>query len=165
MFITRIYSRNTFIRFRLSLLANLRIGKCFQSTTINETSKWIFLCFRVSEHFQGSGILELLYADNFMFMGQRSSLGSNFFKIVTGITLLWATVSVLYGTGIPFEGRVIGQSEFSSLIWLICAESWVLKVSIKNHNRSGRRVHQIRPFQFHVLFYQHVGSKLWNGSF
>ena len=35
----------------------------------------------------------------------------------------------------------------------------------KNHNRSGRRVHQIDPFQFHVLFYQHAGSNIWDGSF
>ena len=76
-----------FMRFRLSLVANPRIGTDFESTTINETSKWSFLCFRVSEHSPSTRILELLYADNFMFTGQRLGSGSNFFKIVKGITL------------------------------------------------------------------------------
>ena len=67
-----------------------------------------------------------------MFTEQRSGSGSNFFKIVKGIKLHWAPVSILYETGIPFEGRVIEQSEFSFLIYLICAESWMLTVSIKN---------------------------------
>ena len=48
-----------------------------------------------------------------MFTGQRSGSGSNFFKIVKGVTLHRALVSILYETGIPFEGRVIDQSEFS----------------------------------------------------
>ena len=67
-----------------------------------------------------------------MFTGQRSGSGSNFFKIVKGITLHWAPVSILYETGIPFEGRVNDQSEFSFLIWSVCAESWILTVSVKN---------------------------------
>ena len=54
---------------------------------INETSKWSFLCFRVSGHFPSTGILDLLYADNFMFTKPRSGSGSNFFKIVKVITL------------------------------------------------------------------------------
>ena len=69
-----------FMRFRLSLVANPKIGTDFESTTINETSKWSFLCFRVSEHFPSTGILELLYADNFMFTGQRLGSGSIFFQ-------------------------------------------------------------------------------------
>ena len=75
------------MRFRLSLVANPRIGTDFESTTINEISKWSFLCFRVSQHFPSTGILKLLYEDNFMFTGERSGSGSNFFKIVKGITL------------------------------------------------------------------------------
>ena len=66
-----------------------------------------------------------------MFTGQRLGSGSNFFKIVKGITLHWAPVSILYETGIPFEGRVIGKLEFSFLIWLICAEFRILTVSLK----------------------------------
>ena len=76
-----------FVRVRLSLVANPIVGTDFESTTVNETSKWYFLCFRLSEHFPSTGILELLYADNFMFTEQRSGSGSNFFKIVKGITL------------------------------------------------------------------------------
>ena len=67
-----------------------------------------------------------------MFTGQRSGSGSNFFKIVKRVTLHWAPVSILYETGIPFEGRVNDQSEFSFLIWSVCAESWILTVSVKN---------------------------------
>ena len=67
-----------FIRFRLSLAANPRIWTNIESTATNETSKWSFLCFRVSDHFPSTGILELLYADNFMLTGQRSGSGSNF---------------------------------------------------------------------------------------
>ena len=48
MFLEKVY----FIRFRISLVFNPKIGMDFESTTINETSKWSFLCFRVSEHFQ-----------------------------------------------------------------------------------------------------------------
>ena len=58
-----------------------------------------------------------------MLTGQRSGSGSIFFKIVKAITLHSAPVLRLYETGIPFEGRVIDQSKFSFLIWLICAES------------------------------------------
>ena len=94
-----------------------------------------------------------------MFTGQRSGSGSNFFKIVKGITLHWAPVLILYETWIPFEGRVIDQSEFSMKVWLIWAESWILTVLIKKNNRSGWRVHQIPPFQLHVLFYQDVGQQ------
>ena len=79
----------------------------FELNTIYKTSKWFFLCFRVSEHFPSMGVLELLYADNFMFTGQRSGSGSNFFKIVKGVTLHWAPVSILYEIGIPLKGRVI----------------------------------------------------------
>ena len=67
-----------------------------------------------------------------MFTGERSGSGSNFFKIVKGITLHWAPVSILYETEILLEGRVIDQSEFSFSIWLTSAESWILTVSIKN---------------------------------
>ena len=67
-----------FMRFRLSLVANPGIGADFESIAINETSKWPFLCIRVSEHFPSMVVLELLYADNFMFTGQRSGLGSKF---------------------------------------------------------------------------------------
>ena len=63
-----------------------------------------------------------------MFTGQRSGSGSNVFNIVKH----WAPVSILYETGIPFEGRVNDQSEFSFLIWSVCAESWILTVSVKN---------------------------------
>ena len=66
-----------------------------------------------------------------MFTGQRSGSGSNFFKTVKEIMLQWALVSILYETGIPFKGRVIDQSDFSFLIWLICAEYWILTISIK----------------------------------
>ena len=71
-----------FMRFRHSLVANPRIGTDFESTTINKTSKWSLLCFRVSEHSPGMEILELLYVDNFMFTGQRLGLGSNLSKVV-----------------------------------------------------------------------------------
>ena len=118
------------IKFRFSLVANPRLATAFELTTINKTPKWSFLCFRVSEHFSIMGTLEL-YADNFMFTGQRLGSGSNFFKIVQGLTLHWALVAILYEAGIPLEGRVIDQSELF-LIWLICAESWTLTVSIKN---------------------------------
>ena len=120
-----------FIRFRFSLVANPRIETDFESTTIKKTSKWSFLCFRVSENFPRAGILEL-YADNFMFTERRSGSESNFFKIVKGMTLHWAPVSILYETGIPFEDRLIDQSEFLFFIWLIWEESWILTASIKN---------------------------------
>ena len=58
-----------FIRFRLLLVANLRIGADLESATINKASKRSFLWFRVSEHFPSTWILELLH---FMFTGQRS---------------------------------------------------------------------------------------------
>ena len=74
----------------------------FESTTINETSKWSFLCFRVSEHFPGMGILELLYVDNFMSFGQRSCSESSIFKIGKGIIIHWALVSIMYETEPPF---------------------------------------------------------------
>ena len=70
-----------FIRFRLSLVANSRIGTDFESTTRNKISKWSFLYFGVSEHFPSTRILELLHADNFMFTGQRLGSGSNFSKL------------------------------------------------------------------------------------
>ena len=54
-----------FIRFRLSLVDdNPRIGTDFESAKINKTSKWPFLCFRVSGHFPSTGISELLHMDN-----------------------------------------------------------------------------------------------------
>ena len=99
-----------FIMFTLSLVANLRIGTDIELTTINETSKWSFLCFRASKHFPNTVILELIYVENLMFTGQKSGSGSNFFKIVNGIRLHWAPISILYETEIPFEGRVIDQS-------------------------------------------------------
>ena len=68
--------------------------------------------------------------DNFTFTEQKPGSGSNFFKVVKGIALYWAPVSILCETGIPFEGRVIDQSECSLLIWLICVEFWILIVSI-----------------------------------
>ena len=37
-----------FVSFRFSLVANSRIGADFEWTTIIETSKWPFLCFKVS---------------------------------------------------------------------------------------------------------------------
>ena len=83
MFLEKVY----FIRFRISLVFNPKIGRDFESTTINETSKWSFLCFRVSEHFPGMGILELLYVDNFMSFGQRSCSESSIFKIGKGIII------------------------------------------------------------------------------
>ena len=89
-------------------------------------SKWSFLCFRVSEHFPCTWILEFLYVDNFMFTGQRSGSGPDFFKIVKGLTLHWALVSILHETGIQFKGRIIDQLEFSFL------EFWIQIVSIKN---------------------------------
>ena len=76
-----------FTRFRLSLVANPRIDTDFELTPINKTSKWSFLYFRVNEHFPIPGILELFYVENFMFTGQKSGLGSNFFKIFKGNTL------------------------------------------------------------------------------
>ena len=76
-----------FIRFRLSLVTNPTKGTDFESTTISETSKWSLLCFRVSEHFPSTEILELLYPDNFMLTGQRSGSESTLSKIVKGITL------------------------------------------------------------------------------
>ena len=94
----------------------------FESTKINEISKWFFLCVRVS-----MGILELLYVGNFMLTGQRLCSGSNFFKIVKGITLHWVLASVLYETGIP----IINQSEFSFLNWWIFTEFRILIVSIR----------------------------------
>ena len=98
-----------------------------------------------------------------MFTGLWS--GQTFSKLLKVTTLHWAPVSILYETGIPFEGGVTDQSKFSFLIWLIYVEFWILTVSIKIHNRSGQRVHLIRFFQRYVLWDQHVGSKLWNGSF
>ena len=71
-----------FTKFRFSVVDNPRRGSNFESTTKKETSKWSFLCFRVSEHFPSTGILELLYVDNLMFTGRRSDSGSNFFKVV-----------------------------------------------------------------------------------
>ena len=68
-----------FIKFRFLLVASPGIDTDFDSTSINETSEWSFLC--LSEHFPITGILELLYVDNYMFTGQR--LG---FQIVKGIT-------------------------------------------------------------------------------
>ena len=47
-----------FVRFRYSLVDNPRIGTDFELTTINETSKWSFLCFRVSEHFPTTKIFK-----------------------------------------------------------------------------------------------------------
>lgn len=76
-----------FVRFRLSLVDNPRIGTDFEPTTINETSKSSFLRFRVNKHFPNTGIFKLLYAKNFMFTGQRPGSGSKFFKIVNGTTL------------------------------------------------------------------------------
>ena len=109
------------------------------------------------------GILKYSYADKFMFTGLWS--GQTFSKLLKVTTLHWAPVSILYETGIPFEGGVTDQSKFSFLIWLIYVEFWILTVSIKIHNRSGQRVHLIGFFQRYVLWDQHVGSKLWNGSF
>ena len=77
-----------------------------------------------------------------MFTGLWS--GQTFSKLLKVITLHWAPVSILYETGIPFEGGVTDQSKFSFLIWLIYVEFWILTVSIKIHNRSGQRVHLIR---------------------
>ena len=69
------------MRFRLSLVANPRIGTDFESTTINETSKWSFLCFRVSEHSPSTRILELLYANNFMFLDRGRVQDQTFSKL------------------------------------------------------------------------------------
>ena len=44
-----------FIRFRLSLVDNPRISTDFESTTINETSKWSFLSFRLYVHWTEVG--------------------------------------------------------------------------------------------------------------
>ena len=90
----------------------------------------IFLML-LSEHFPSAGNLESSYADNSMFTEQRSGSGSNSFNTVKGITWHWAPGSIIYELEIPFEGRVIDQLEFWFLIWLICAESWILTVSIK----------------------------------
>ena len=109
------------------------------------------------------GILKYSYVDKFMFTGLWS--GQTFSNLLKVTTLHWAPVSISYETGIPFEGGVTDQSKFSFLIWLIYVEFWILTVSIKIHNRSGQRVHLIRFFQRYVLWDQHVGSKLWNGSF
>ena len=114
-----------FIRFRFSVVDNPRTGSDFESTTKKETSKWSFLCFRVSEHFPSTGILELLYVDNLMFTGRRSGSGSNFFKVAKETKLHSAPVSILYETRISFESRVIEQSDFSFLIWLIYAKFWI----------------------------------------
>ena len=122
-----------FIRLTLSLVASSRKGTNFESTTMNETSKCYFLCFEVIDHFPSTGVLESLYADNFMFTKQWLGSGSNIFKTVKGIRLHKAPVSVLYETGIPFEGGVIELSQFSFMIWLICTKFfWILTVSIKN---------------------------------
>ena len=69
-----------FIKFIFLLVANTRIGTHFESTTINKISIWFFLCFRVSEHFPITGILEFLYADNSMFTGQRSGVRIKLFQ-------------------------------------------------------------------------------------
>ena len=50
-----------FTRFRLSLIANPRIDRDFELTTINKTSKWSFLHFRVNEHFPSPGILDYMW--------------------------------------------------------------------------------------------------------
>ena len=84
--------------------------------------------------------------DNFAFTGQKSGSGSNFFKVVKGIALYWAPVSILCETGIPFEGRVIDQSE----CWPI---SRVLNINSFNNS-----------FLI-IVFYQNLGRKLWNDSF
>ena len=75
-----------FIKFRLSLVDNPRKSTEFESATINITSKWSFLCFRVREDFTSMDISKLLYADYFMLTGQRLSSESNFFTIAKGIT-------------------------------------------------------------------------------
>ena len=100
-----------FIRFRLSLVANPRIGTDPESTTISETSKWSFWCFRVSEHFPSTRILKLLYADNIIFTGRSrfmvklfQNCRRNDVALSSGIIFVW--------NRIPFEGRVIDQSEF-----------------------------------------------------
>ena len=71
---------------------NARIGTEFQSTTINETLKELFLWSRVNEHLPTTGIFKPLYADNLTFTGWRSSLGDMFSKYSTGITLHWAPI-------------------------------------------------------------------------
>ena len=103
----------------------------FQPLYGYETLRLSFLCFRVSEHFPSTWVIALLFAYNFMFTGQRLCSGSNFFKFVKGIALHWALVSILYETGISFDGKVTDQSKFSMLIWLIYAEFSILIVSVK----------------------------------
>ena len=53
----------------------------FESTRINEISKYSFSCCIVIEHFPSIGILEFLYANNFMFTGQRLGSTSVFSKL------------------------------------------------------------------------------------
>ena len=59
LFIVYILAEICFIRFRLSLVADPKVGMNLELTTINETSKWSFSCFRVSEHFPSTEILKL----------------------------------------------------------------------------------------------------------
>ena len=59
LFIVYILAEICFIRFRLSLVADPKVGMNLELTTINETSKWSFSCFGVSEHFPSTEILKL----------------------------------------------------------------------------------------------------------
>ena len=95
-----------FIQLKRSLVANPRIGTGFESTIINKTSNWSLFSFIVIQHFPSTGILELLYVDNFMFVGQMSGSGSEIYKIVKEVMLYWAPALILYETWIPFEGSL-----------------------------------------------------------
>ena len=85
-------STTYFHKLQMFAFFNARIGTEFQSTTINETLKELFLWSRVNEHLPTTGIFKPLYADNLTFTGWRSSLGDMFSKYSTGITLHWAPI-------------------------------------------------------------------------
>ena len=59
LFIAYVYGRNAFYTLLYTMAANPRKSTDFESTTINETSKQSFSCFRKTEHFPSTGILEL----------------------------------------------------------------------------------------------------------
>ena len=58
-----------------------------------------------------------------MFTAQRSGFRIKLFQKCERNNVTLSSAIILYETGIPFEGRVIDQSKFSFLIWLISAES------------------------------------------
>ena len=84
-----------FISCKCSLVLNLSIGTESESTARNETSKKLFLWYRVNEHLPTTKVFESLYAGNLTFTGWRSGLEDIFTKLSTRIILHSALVSTL----------------------------------------------------------------------